>query len=74
MPYNSDEIENKNNIDPNLKYADYPEKIVELINSIREDPVGIGCLAGHPDIFIDLVDICVDGFALKCGAGLILQI
>ena len=36
MPYNSDEIENKNNIDPNLKYADYPEKIVELINSIRE--------------------------------------
>ena len=29
-----------NEIDPNLKYADYPEKIVELINNIREDPVG----------------------------------
>ena len=29
----------ENNIDPNLKYADYPEKIVELINNIREDPV-----------------------------------
>ena len=36
-------IEKENNIDsynPNLKYADYPEKIVELINNIREDPVG----------------------------------
>ena len=31
---------NMNNYDPNLKYADYPEKIVELINNIREDPVG----------------------------------
>ena len=31
---------NINNYDPYLKYADYPEKIVELINDIREDPVG----------------------------------
>ena len=29
-------------VDPNLKYADYPEKIVELINNIREDPVSYG--------------------------------
>ena len=29
----------ENNIDPNQKYADYPEKIVELINLIRADPV-----------------------------------
>ena len=28
----------ENNIDPNLKYADYPEKIVELINNIRQEP------------------------------------
>ena len=28
------------NYDPNEKYSDYPEKIVELINNIREDPVG----------------------------------
>ena len=28
------------NYDPNVKFADYPEKIVELINNIREDPVG----------------------------------
>ena len=36
-------LEKENNIndyDPNAKYADYPEKIVELINNIREDPVG----------------------------------
>ena len=26
-------------MDQNMKYADYPEKIVELINNIREDPV-----------------------------------
>ena len=25
---------------PNLKYLDYPQKIVELINNIRTDPVG----------------------------------
>jgi len=37
------EIENENNghnYDPNDKYRDYPEKIVELINNIREDPIG----------------------------------
>ena len=41
---NLNEAENENNnrdiYDPNAKYADYPEKIVELINNIREDPVG----------------------------------
>ena len=31
---------NNANYDPYEKYADYPEKIVELINNIREDPVG----------------------------------
>ena len=31
---------NTSDYDPNAKYADYPEKIVELINNIREDPVG----------------------------------
>lgn len=44
-PQNFDVPENENennghNIDPNAKYGDYPEKIVELINNIREDPVG----------------------------------
>ena len=41
-PDQNDVLRNRqpeNNIDPNLKYADYPEKIVELINNIREDPV-----------------------------------
>ena len=36
-------LEKENNIsnyNPNAKYADYPEKIVELINNIRKDPVG----------------------------------
>ena len=39
---NQNENNNYNNIniDPNDKYSDYPEKIVELINNIREDPVG----------------------------------
>ena len=32
--------DNYTNIDPYAKYADYPEKIVELINNIRQDPVG----------------------------------
>jgi len=45
---NSNSQENTNNIlknanipelDPNLKYMEYPQKIVELINNIREDPV-----------------------------------
>ena len=44
-PQNYDVAENENennahNYDPNVKYGDYPEKIVELINNIREDPVG----------------------------------
>jgi len=44
-PQNFDVAENENennahNNDPNVKYGDYPEKIVELINNIREDPVG----------------------------------
>lgn len=30
---------NINDKDPNLKYGDYPERIIELINNIREDPV-----------------------------------
>jgi len=34
------ENNNRDNYDPNAKYSDYPEKIVELINNIREDPVG----------------------------------
>lgn len=39
-PQNFDVPENENennghNIDPNAKYGDYPEKIVELINNIR---------------------------------------
>ena len=40
---NFDRLQNENNpnsYDPYSKYADYPEKIVELINNIREDPVG----------------------------------
>ena len=47
---NDDQNQNKNennNINEdmdetelNKKYSDYPEKITELINSIREDPVG----------------------------------
>ena len=42
---NNDLYNNFNNIqnnspDPYAKYSDYPEKIVELINNIREDPVG----------------------------------
>ena len=32
--------DNNINYDPNEKYRDYPIKIVELINNIREDPVG----------------------------------
>jgi hypothetical protein len=27
------------NEDKNVKYADYPEKMLELINKIREDPI-----------------------------------
>ena len=35
-----DNLEMNNENDLNDKYADYPYKIVELINNIREDPVG----------------------------------
>ena len=35
-----EENENNVNYEQNVKYANYPEKIVELINNIREDPVG----------------------------------
>jgi len=57
MPYNSDEnaqYENQNNFDQNLKYSDYPEKIVELINNIREDPVG------YADIIEDSIKYIVE--------------
>lgn len=37
---NDNEKENNMNNYQYLKYADYPERIVELINNIREDPVG----------------------------------
>ena len=40
-------------VDPNLKYADYPEKIVELINNIREDPVS------YADIIEDSIQYIV---------------
>ena len=40
-------------VDPNLKYADYPEKIVELINNIREDPVS------YADIIQDSIQYIV---------------
>ena len=35
--------------DPSAKYEDYPEKIVELINGIREDP------AGYADVIEDSI-------------------
>ena len=37
---NENENNNNNNINLDDKYSYYPEKIVELINNIREDPVG----------------------------------
>jgi hypothetical protein len=40
-------------VDPNLKYSDYPEKIVELINKIREDPVS------YADIIEDSIQYIV---------------
>jgi len=36
---NNNNNQNNNFIEQNEKYADYPERIVELINSIRVDPV-----------------------------------
>ena len=51
-PYN---LQNENeNIYPNIKYIDYPEKIVELINNIREDPVG------YADIIEDSIKYIVE--------------
>ena len=40
--YNNENNINNNNVnyDQYEKYSDYPQKIVELINNIREDPVG----------------------------------
>ena len=40
---------NINNNDPYAKYSDYPEKIVELINNIREDP------SGYADVIEDSI-------------------
>lgn len=37
---NSEVFKNSPEVDPHLKYADYPEKIVELLNKIRQDPAG----------------------------------
>ena len=56
-PFDNDEYpqyNNQNNYDQNLKYADYPEKIVELINNIREDPVG------YADIIEDSIKYIVE--------------
>ena len=40
---------NINNVDQYAKYSDYPEKIVELINNIREDP------SGYADVIEDSI-------------------
>ena len=49
--YNKNELydNNINNEDPHAKYSDYPEKIVELINNIREDP------SGYADVIEDSI-------------------
>ena len=61
-PENAFSQDNQNNsvhppntpeIDQNMKYADYPEKIVELINNIREDPVS------YADIIEDSIQYIV---------------
>ena len=39
MNEGEEEYNEKINEDKNAKYADYPEKMLELINKIREDPV-----------------------------------
>lgn len=57
-PFNSDEnaqfnYQNELN-NQNLKYSDYPERIVELINNIREDPVG------YADIIEDSIKYIVE--------------
>ena len=58
-PYNNDEKPLYNNaqnneLDRNMKYSDYPEKIVEYINNIREDPVG------YADIIEDAIKYIVE--------------
>ena len=60
---NSNSQENTNNVlknaniqelDPNLKYVEYPQKIVELINNIREDPVS------YADLIEDSIQYIVE--------------
>ena len=60
---NSNSQENTNNVlknaniqelDPNLKYMEYPQKIVELINNIREDPVS------YADLIEDSIQYIVE--------------
>ena len=41
-------------LDPNLKYMEYPQKIVELINNIREDPVS------YADLIEDSIQYIVE--------------
>ena len=41
-------------LDPNLKYVEYPKKIVELINNIREDPVS------YADLIEDSIQYIVE--------------
>ncbi len=43
-----------NNEDQKLKYSDYPEKIVDLINNIREDPVS------YADLIEDSIQYIVE--------------
>ena len=55
--FNKGENNNENNninYEPNPKYADYPEKIVEIRNKIREDPVG------YADIIEDSIKYIIE--------------
>ena len=57
QPYNIDEnaFYNIQNVPLQYnKYSDYPEKIVELINNIREDPVG------YADVIEDSIKYIVE--------------
>lgn len=57
VPYDNDEnipFNAQNELAPNLRYSDYPQKIVELINNIREDPVG------YADIIEDSIKYIVE--------------
>ena len=51
---NQNENNNYNNINLDDKYSDYPEKIVKLINNIREDPVG------YADIIEDSIKYIIE--------------